>query len=311
VTAPNVGGSDFLIIGAIKAGHRQVPAIANWARVEQMFARAVLNRLRTQGKVRRYGNTRSAKYSLVEEAEVGPMKAPPLLDNTLNIFIGWDSRETIAYSVLADSIIRRASIPVTIAPLRLSALKMIYTRGRGPTESTEFSLTRFLVPYLSHYRGLSLFMDCDMLVQGDIADVLLYALVHPNKAVHVCQHDYTPRAGAKFFGQVQTAYPRKNWSSFMLFNNARCCALTPEYVNTASGLDLHRFNWLSGDDDIGSLPLDFNWLVGEYAPNDRARVLHWTLGGPWLPDYEDCEHAELWRQSLRQMFGEPLEVAPV
>lgn len=236
------------------------------------------------------------------------MKTPPIaLDNTLNIFIGWDSRETIAYSVLADSIIRRASIPVSITPLRLDALKKIYTRGRGPTESTEFSITRFLVPYLSHYRGLSLFMDCDMLVQGDIADVLLYALVHPEKAVHVVQHDYTPKDTTKFLGQVQTAYPRKNWSSFMLFNNAQCTALTPAYVNAATGLQLHRFQWLT-DDQIGGLPLDFNWLVGEYEPNEHARVLHWTLGGPWFPDSENCAHADLWRQSVRQMFGEPLEV---
>lgn len=235
--------------------------------------------------------------------------APAGLDNnTLRIFIGWDSRETIAYSVLADSIVRRASIQVSIAPLRREALKRIYTRGRGPTESTEFSMTRFLVPYLSGYRGLSLFMDCDMLVQGDIADVLLYALVHPEKAVHVCQHDYTPREGRKFLGQVQTAYPRKNWSSFMLFNNAACTALTPDYVNTATGLNLHRFNWLK-DHQIGALPLDFNWLVGEYQPNEQARVLHWTLGGPWFPDYENCEHADLWRQAVRQMFGEPVEAS--
>jgi hypothetical protein len=249
---------------------------------------------------------------------------PPALDNTLRIFIGWDPRETIAYAVLADSIIRRASIPVSIQPLRLSALKHLYTRGRGPTESTEFSMTRFLVPYLSHYRGLSVFMDCDMLMQGDIVDVLLYALVHPDTAVHVCQHDYTPKGPTKFLGQVQTTYPRKNWSSFMLFNNARCTALTPEYVNTATGLDLHRFNWLKcpaiaclnerchdhhgGPDPIGSLPLDFNWLVGEYEPNERARVLHWTQGGPWFPEYENCDHADLWRQAVRQMFGEPLEV---
>ena len=220
----------------------------------------------------------------------------------LRIFIGWDSREPIAFTVLADSILRRASIPVSIAPLRLDALKAIYTRGRGPTESTEFSLTRFLVPYLSNYEGLSLFLDCDMLCQCDIAELLLYPLADPGKAVYVCQHQYTPKHQTKFLGQVQTAYPRKNWSSLMLFDNARCRALTPDYVNTATGLELHRLQW-APDGLVGSLPIDFNHLVGEYMPNAAARILHWTLGGPWFRDYHQADHAGLWFDAYDQLTG--------
>jgi hypothetical protein len=230
------------------------------------------------------------------------------MGQALKIFIGWDSREPVAYSVLADSILRRASVPVSITPLSLSSLRRIYTRERGPTESTEFSLTRFLVPYLSGYSGVSLFMDCDMLCQGDVLDLLMYPLADPGKAVYVCQHEYTPRDETKFLGQPQTAYPRKNWSSLMLFENACCKALTPDYVNAATGLELHRFQWLQ-DDRIGSLPLAWNHLVGEYPPNANAQVLHWTLGGPWFDAYRETDHADLWFSARQQMLGVAAEVA--
>ncbi len=216
----------------------------------------------------------------------------------LQVFIGYDPKETVAYHVLAHSILRRASIPVSIAPVMQSQLRGIYTRGRGPTESTEFSLTRFLVPALSGYRGWSLFMDCDMLCRSDVAELAAVIERSADKAVLVCQHDYTPKTGRKFLGQVQTKYPRKNWSSLMLFNNARCEALTTDYVNTASGLDLHRFHWID-DAAIGSLPLEWNWLVGEYDPNPAAKIAHFTLGGPYFDDYRDCDYADEWREELR------------
>lgn len=216
----------------------------------------------------------------------------------LQVFIGYDPKETVAYHVLAHSILRRASIPVSIAPVMQSQLRGFYTRGRGPTESTEFSLTRFLVPALSGYRGWSLFMDCDMLCRADVAELAGCIERSADKAVLVCQHDYTPKTERKFLGQVQTRYPRKNWSSLMLFNNERCRALTPDYVNSASGLDLHRFHWI-GDDAIGSLPLEWNWLVGEYALNPGAKIAHFTLGGPYFDDYRDCDYADEWREELR------------
>jgi len=216
----------------------------------------------------------------------------------LNVYIGFDPKETVAYHVLAHSILRRASVPVSIAPLMQSQLKGIYTRGRGPTESTEFSLTRFLVPFLSEFRGWSLFMDCDMLCRTDVAELAGWIERSADKAVLVCQHDYTPKTERKFLDQVQTTYPRKNWSSLMLFNNARCRALTPDYVNTASGLDLHRFRW-TDDAAIGELPLEWNWLVGEYPHAAAAKIVHYTLGGPYFDDYRDCDYAGEWRDELR------------
>jgi len=216
------------------------------------------------------------------------------------IFIGYDPKETVAYHVLAHSIQRRASIPVTIAPLMRSQLGSLYTRPRGETESTEFSLTRFLVPALSEYLGWSMFIDCDMLCLADIAELAGYAERAPGKAVLVCQHDYVPKTKRKFLNQVQTKYERKNWSSVMLFNNERCRALTPAYVNSASGLDLHRFAWIP-DAEIGALPLEWNWLVGEYERNPAAKIVHYTLGGPYFEDYRGCDYAAEWLEEQRAM----------
>ncbi|MCC7487909.1 MAG: glycosyltransferase, partial [Burkholderiales bacterium] len=179
-----------------------------------------------------------------------------------------------------------------------SQLGALYTRPRGPTESTEFSLTRFLVPRLSDYQGWSMFIDCDMLCLADVAELAALAARSPDKAVLVCQHDYVPKTERKFLDQVQTKYPRKNWSSVMLFNNPRCAALTPEYVNTASGLDLHRFRWLN-DEEIGGIPLEWNWLVGEYPRNPQAKIVHYTLGGPYFDEYRDCDYAAEWFEERR------------
>ncbi len=212
----------------------------------------------------------------------------------LQIFIGYDRAEPVAFHVLAASILRRLSRPIAITPLVRTALTSVYTRERAPNEATEFSLTRFLVPHLSQYQGFSLFLDCDMLAQVDVGDVLLHALADPGKAVYVCQHDYVPKDLTKFDGHEQTRYPKKNWSSVCLFDNAKCTALTPAYVQTASGLALHRFQWLESDDQIGSLPLAWNWLVSEYPANPTAKILHFTNGVPAYPAYAGCDQADLW-----------------
>jgi hypothetical protein len=218
----------------------------------------------------------------------------------LQVYIGYDPQEAVAYHTLAHSILRRASIPVSIAPLMRTQLGGLYRRARGPTESTEFSLTRFLVPALSGFAGWSLFMDCDMLCRADIAELAAYIDRFPDKAVLVCPHDYVPKTERKFLDQVQTKYPRKNWSSLMLFNNARCTRLGTDYVNSASGLELHRFAWID-DASIGYLPLEWNWLVGEYDYNAAAKIAHFTLGGPYFDAYRDCDYAAEWFAELQAM----------
>lgn len=216
----------------------------------------------------------------------------------LRVFIGYDERETVAYHVLAHSILRHASAPVAITPLVRSQLARIHTRPRGPMESTDFSITRFLVPYLCGFEGFALFMDCDILARADVCRVF----EQPPASVSVVKHDYTPRTSTKFLGHVQTAYPRKNWSSVMLFDNAKCCALTPAYVNAAPALDLHRFAWIR-DEEIGALPPEWNWLVGEYPRNDDAKLLHFTNGGPWFDPYRAGDLAEEWYAERALMAG--------
>jgi hypothetical protein len=136
-------------------------------------------------------------------------------------------------------------------------------------------------------------MDCDMLCRADIAELVRSVERHGDKAVLVCQHDYVPKTERKFLNQVQTKYPRKNWSSLVLFNNERCRTLTPEYINGASGLELHRFAWVE-DALIGSVPLEWNWLVGEYEYNAGAKLVHFTRGGPYFEDYRNCDYADEW-----------------
>jgi hypothetical protein len=217
----------------------------------------------------------------------------------LSIYIGYDPRESVAFYTLAHSILRRSSIPVSITPLMQSQLKHVYRRPRGPTESTEFSMTR-LVPCLAGYSGWSIFMDCDMLCRTDIAALAEEMKRQSDKAVIVCKHDYVPTTERKFLGQVQTKYARKNWSSLMLFNNARCRSLSVEYVNSASGLELHRFSWID-DAAIGELDLEWNWLVGEYAHNPRAKIVHFTIGGPWFDTYRDSDYAAEWFAEFESM----------
>jgi lipopolysaccharide biosynthesis glycosyltransferase len=218
----------------------------------------------------------------------------------INIYIGYDPREAVAFSVLSHSIHARATRPVSIAPLMLSQLKGILTRERHPLQSTDFSFSRFLVPYLSGYVGWSVFMDCDMLVLDDIAK--LWQLCDERYAAMVIKHDHVPKETTKFLGEPQTRYEKKNWSSVMLFNNAKCRALTPEYVNATTGLELHQFKWLADDSLIGALPDRWNHLVGYDAPRRDAALVHYTLGGPYFEQYKDCEYADEWRRERDDML---------
>ena len=210
----------------------------------------------------------------------------------IRVFIGYDENETVAYHVLSHSILRNASQPVSIMPLAKQHMKSFYSRERSSIESTDFSFTRFLVPYLSDYSGWSIFMDCDMLMTGDIAE--LWSMRDANYAVMCVKHDYVARDDVKFLGSIQTKYEKKNWSSVMMFNNASCAVLTPEVVAQESGLFLHQYKWLSNDDQIGGLPTTWNYLVGEMTMPTTPKLIHYTLGGPYFDSYRECEYANLW-----------------
>lgn len=233
-----------------------------------------------------------------------------------SIWIGFDPREAAAFAVARESIKRHLSQPIPIFGLVLDDLR---ARGlyRRPTErrvnpetgashlwdvisdapmATEFSNSRFLVKELAG-AGWAMFLDCDMLVMGDVAE--LFESADQSKAVMCVKHDHRPASGVKMDGQIQTAYPRKNWSSVFLLNceapaNA---ALTVDLVNTLPGRDLHRFCWLQ-DDDIGALGSEWNWLVGHSDPFVKPKIVHHTDGLPFQPGYETVDYADEWRGAL-------------
>ena len=219
----------------------------------------------------------------------------------IRVFIGYDSAEEVAFGVLSHSIHARASVPVATAPVMLSQLKGVFQRSHNALQSTEFSFSRFLTPYLAGYAGWALFMDCDMLMLEDIAE--LWKVRDERYAVQVVKHVHVPKEDVKFLGHTQTKYEKKNWSSVMLMNCARCKALTPEFVNTASGLELHQFKWLESEDLIGALPARWNHLVGYDAPRADAAVAHFTIGGPWFEGYAGSEYAPQWRAEREAMLG--------
>jgi hypothetical protein len=210
----------------------------------------------------------------------------------INIFIGYDSKEKIAYHVLSESILKNSTKPVSITPIYLPNIKDDFLRERNSLSSTEFSFSRFIIPHLMNYQGWALFMDCDMLMKADVEE--LWRLRDDKYAVQVSKHDYVPKTETKFLGNIQTAYPKKNWSSFMLMNCKKCTRLTPDYVNKASGLELHQFKWLENEELIGSLPLEWNWLVGEYPYKEEVKNIHYTEGGPYFENYSDCDYSSDW-----------------
>ena len=210
----------------------------------------------------------------------------------IRIFIGYDEGEKIAFHVLSESIRQHASEPVSITPIDLYTTRNIFKREKQKNQSTEFAFSRFLTPYLSNYEGWSIFMDCDMLLRTDIK--ALWNNRDNDYAVMCCKHDYEPNQNAKFRGAKNEKFPKKNWSSVMLMNNVKCKALTPEYVNTATGLELHQFKWLESERDIGAIPKTWNWLVGEYEYNPLANNVHFTLGGPYFYDYVNCDYSKEW-----------------
>tara|TARA_E500000318_G_scaffold25242_3_gene25267 strand:+ start:6623 stop:7300 length:678 start_codon:yes stop_codon:yes gene_type:complete len=223
------------------------------------------------------------------------------MPTNLKVFIGWDSREDIAYQVAKHSILKH-NPNIEVYPLKLYELreKGVYSREDDKKGSTEFTISRFLVPFLSGYKGHSLFMDCDMICLDDLEFVLEFqdAALNPVSCV---QHDYSPKSKMKMDGQMQHIYPRKNWSSVMLFNNSKCKNLTPDIVNTETPMYLHRMLW--ADEKIGSLPVKFNFLAGYYDFDEEQPILiHYTDGGPWFKEYRDCLHGDLWKNEVKEMF---------
>lgn len=219
-------------------------------------------------------------------------------DNIVKIYVGYDPVENVAWHTFVESVIRHSSVPVAFVPVNIRNFKSFYDRSRDPKQSNEFSFSRFLVPYLNDFNGYALFFDCDMLNRVDIASIFDVAHSQPDKAVYVVKHTYLPRDDIKYLDTVQYAYPRKNWSSVVLWNCSHPSnrVVTPEFVQSSSGLDLHRFSWLD-DSEIGELDVRWNWLVGEYIdPPKNVFNVHWTLGGPYFREYADVDFSDEWKE---------------
>lgn len=211
----------------------------------------------------------------------------------IRVFVGYDPREIVAYHVCVNSIIRNGTQPVAFTALALNNLPS-YSESHTDC-SNQFIYSRFLLPHLTNYTGWALFIDGDMLVRDDIAK--LWALRDESKAVMCVQHDYQTKASTKYLGSKNPNYPRKNWSSVVLWNCAHPSnrVVTPSFVEQSTGAQLHRFTWLQ-DDEIGALPKVWNWLPDEFGPNEDAKLLHWTLGTPCFHEYADAPMANEWHR---------------
>jgi hypothetical protein len=207
------------------------------------------------------------------------------------IFVGLDARERLLFHVFCSSVARRTERAVAFTPLTAA-----FGGGRRDG-STDFAYARFMVPFLADFRGWAIYADGDMVCRADIAE--LWNMREERYAVMVAKHDYVTHAAKKMDGARNEHYPRKNWSSVMLFNCAHPAnkTLMPAYIETADGAQLHRFRWLP-DELIGDVPLEWNWLCGEYPHNGDAKLLHYTLGAPCFRGYEACDHGAEWREEL-------------
>lgn len=215
--------------------------------------------------------------------------------NTIKIVVGFDQRESIAYHTFCQSIIQKASMPISFIPLVINSLKNY--KETHSDQSNDFIYSRFLTPYLNNYEGWAIFADGDMICQSDIKE--LWDLRDPSKALMVVKHDYQTKANIKYLGNKNENYPRKNWSSVILWNcsHPKHKILTPEFIQNQTGKYLHRFSWLN-DDEIGEIPKEWNWLAIEYPENHNAKLIHYTLGTPCFKEYEKTDMADIWYKTF-------------
>ena len=209
----------------------------------------------------------------------------------IKIVVGFDPRESVAYHTFCQSIIEKSSVQISFTPLALNTLNSY--QEQHSDQSNDFIYSRFLTPYLNGYKGWAIFADGDMICNVDIKD--LWDLRDENKAVLVVKHDYQTKALNKYLGNKNENYPRKNWSSLILWNcgHPKHKILTPDFVASQTGKYLHRFSWLE-DSEIGSLPKEWNWLAIEYPVNHDAKLIHYTLGTPCFKEYKETDMADVW-----------------
>ena len=221
----------------------------------------------------------------------------------IKIVVGFDQREAIAYHTFSQSVLEKSSLPVLFLPLSINTLKGY--KETHNDKSNDFVYSRFLTPYLNNFLGWAIFADGDMVCQSDIKE--LWDLRDETKALQVVMHDYKTKFNQKYLGNTNENYPRKNWSSLILWNcsHPKHKVLTPDFISSQTGKYLHRFSWLD-DEDIGELPIDWNWLAIEYPNNPKAKIIHYTLGTPCFKDYRNTEMAVTWHE-VQQKVNEGID----
>jgi lipopolysaccharide biosynthesis glycosyltransferase len=222
------------------------------------------------------------------------------MSEKINIVVGFDQRESVAYHAFTQSVIDKSSLPVMFIPLAINTLQGY--KETHSDKSNDFVYSRFLTPYLNDFKGWAIFADGDMICQADIKE--LWNLKDETKALLVVKHNYQTKAHHKYLGNINQNYPRKNWSSIILWNcaHAKHKILTPAFVANQTGKYLHRFSWLD-DNDIGELPLEWNWLAIEYPDNRKAKLIHYTLGTPCFKEYQDTDMSDIWHNGYKRMIG--------
>ena len=218
--------------------------------------------------------------------------------NKINIVVGFDQRESVAYHTFCQSVIENSSALVSFIPLAINSLKIYKETHKD--QSNDFIYSRFLTPYLNSFEGWAIFADGDMICHADIKE--LWDLRDESKALLVVKHDYQTKANIKYLGNKNENYPRKNWSSVILWNcsHPKHKILTPEFIQNQTGKYLHRFSWLD-DDEIGEIPREWNWLAIEYPENKDAKLIHYTLGTPCFKEYEKTDMSDIWYKTFERV----------
>ena len=218
----------------------------------------------------------------------------------VKIYVGFDPRESVVYHTFIQSLIEKSTLPIEITPLAVSTLN--FYEESHQDKSNDFVYSRFLTPFMSNFEGWSIYVDGDMICQADIKELL--TLRDDTKAVQVVKHDYKTKAENKYLDNKNENYPRKNWSSVILWNcsHPKHKILTPEFINKQTGKYLHRFSWLE-DEEIGELPIEWNWLAIEYPENPLAKLIHYTLGAPCFKEYRETSMAENWLKMQKRTFN--------
>jgi lipopolysaccharide biosynthesis glycosyltransferase len=218
------------------------------------------------------------------------------LPEKINLVVGFDQKEAIAYHVFCQSVIEQSSLPVQFVPLIQNYGINQISQSDG---SNSFTYSRFLTPYLMNFEGWAIFADGDMVCKDDLAK--LWNLRDSKKAVQVVKHDYKTKHSKKYLGNKNEDYPRKNWSSLILWNceHPKNKLLTPSFIGSKSGSYLHRFSWLD-DEDVGELKSEWNWLAIEFDDNPSAKIVHYTLGTPCFKEYQSSSMSNYWHDFLKK-----------